>query len=148
MFNNLTKRILRCVLVFGFLVMPIPMRSYETFAGTSPDFCLLAYFFGLTLGFATMLATVSMDIHDQKKTVPGILRKSGIACSMLLLLIVAGIAVLTGFFLAGYVPEKMGFSSIAYLAGLMIGFAAIGILYYLPNYLPHEETRDEGMHHA
>ncbi len=141
MFGNRTKRILTAILLFGFLFIATPIRSYEAFAGQSPELSLLTYCFGLVIGFSAMLAAIALDIREPKTTEPVILKKSGIAILASLLIILVGVAVGVAYFLSSYLPEKIGFASLSYMGGLVIGFAAIVIVYYSPNYLPHEEQQ-------
>lgn len=137
------KKYLRAVLLIGFIGLPIPLRSYENLVGPRPELSLLVYLFGLSLGFATMLAAFSLETRAQEKCMPAALKRSGIAVLAAALLLVVTLAVCTGIFLADYQPEKPNYSSIAYLAGLLISFAAVGIISYLPNYLPQEKKSGE-----
>ena len=104
------------------------------------ELSVLPYCFGLVLGFAVMLSSIHLDHREPKNTDPIIMKKSGIAILASLLIILAGIAAGIGYFLSSYMPEKTGFASLSYMAGLVIGFAAIVIVYHLPNYLPQEKS--------
>lgn len=141
MFSHTTKRILPVLLVFGFIMITTPIRHYESFAGQSPELSVLTYCFGLVIGFAVILAAVMLDVRKPKNTEPVILKKSGIAILASLFIILAGLATGVAYFLINYLPEKIGFASLSYMGGLVIGFAAIAIMYYSPNYLPHEEPQ-------
>ncbi|MDE2524412.1 MAG: hypothetical protein O0X96_04725 [Methanocorpusculum sp.] len=143
MFNTLTKKTLLFILAFGYSGIIIPIMSYENLVGQSPDFSLLVYLFGLVLGFAAMLAAITLDDRTPNEGVTGVLGRPGIAVLAAILLILVVTAVCVGNFLAGYMPEKTGFSGIAYCAGLLLGFAAVAVLYYLPKYLPQMEKPSE-----
>ncbi|MDU9376745.1 hypothetical protein McpSp1_13720 [Methanocorpusculaceae archaeon Sp1] len=141
MFGKRTKWILYAILILGSLIMATPLRSYEAFAGSSPELSLLTYCFGLLIGFAVMFAAFLLDVRETKDIKPVVLKKSGIAILTSILLIFAGIVVWVAYLLSSYMPEKIGFSSLSYIIGLAIGFTAVAIIYYLPNELLYEEQQ-------
>ena len=144
MFSPLSKNLLRGILVFSVIVLTIPIRQYEEFAGQSSELSVLLYCFGLVIGFAFMLSALALEGTRKQPATPfPVLKNSGLAILAAILLILVVTAVCVGNFLAGYIPEKTGFSGIAYCAGLLLGFAAVGVLYYLPKYLPQKEKPSE-----
>ena len=122
MFSPLSKNILRGILVFSVIVLTIPIRRYEEFAGLSSELSVLLYCFGLVIGFAFMLSALALEDTRKQPVTPFL-------C--------------VGNFLAGYMPEKADFSVIAYGAGLLLGFASVAVLYYLPKYLPQMDKPSE-----
>lgn len=144
MFSPLSKNLLRGILVFSVIVLTIPIRRYEEFAGLSSELAVLIYCFGLVIGFAFMLSALALeDTRKQPVTPFPVLKNSGLAVLVAILLILVVTAVCVGNFLAGYMPEKADFSVIAYGAGLLLGFASVAVLYYLPKYLPQMDKPSE-----
>lgn len=143
MYSIPAKKYLRAVLFIGFIGLLIPLRSYENLVGPRPELSLLVYLFGLSLGFATMLAAFSLDTRTQKKWMPAVLQRYGTPALAATLLLVVTLAVCTGIFLADYQPEKPNYSSIAYMSGLLISFAAVGLISCLSGCLPQEKKSGE-----
>ena len=61
MFSPLSKNILRGILLFSVIVLTIPIRRYEEFAGQSSELSVLIYCFGLVIGFAFMLSALALE---------------------------------------------------------------------------------------
>lgn len=137
------KCILYVLLLFGFMRIGISIDNYDILVGPTSEFSLLAYYIGLVIGLSIMLAATSLDVRDTRPTSPATLKKSGIVVIVALLITLVAVATGVAYYLDKYMPEKTGFAGAAYVAGIVIGFISVCIIYYLPNYLPHEEKPDE-----
>ena len=79
MFSPLSKNLLRGILVFSVIVLTIPIRRYEEFAGLSSELAVLLYCFGLVIGFAFMLSALALvDTRKQPVTPFPVLQNSGL----------------------------------------------------------------------
>ena len=97
MFSPLSKNILRGILVFSVIVLTIPIRRYEEFAGLSSELSVLLYCFGLVIGFAFMLSALALeDTRKQPVTPFPVLKNSGLAVLAAILLILVVTAVCVG----------------------------------------------------
>lgn len=140
MFPNITKRFFNVVLLIGIASVSRLIVIYEESVGSSPDFSLLTYAVGLTIGISASIAWVALEINRPKDIKPCTLTRSGTTLlGTFLLMIVAGAVFLYTFFAnAMIVVDKIGL--IAYGSGFVVGIAAVFLLYYLPKYLPQEKT--------
>ena len=143
MFNNITKNLLRGILLLGLGISGTLIRNYGESAGQSPELSVLTYCFGLVIGISFLLSILQLDPRTPQTTALPVMNKAGNIVITVMLLIFVVVAMVVANVFGRYQPEIANFAVMTYLTGLVIGFAAIGILYYLPNYLPQEKKSGE-----